>query len=182
MTRFDWTAVAPAVVPLVSVAVIVVALAAAVSAAVVLLSGQSDTRGSLRGQDDAVPPGPPRTPVRGCRKRMEAPRRIQPHGRRDTIIGPIAFAELARAYREQASSPDSELEPFPGVWMPAIKDIAVLRAGARVTLVVPVEQRSWMKLIYGAASPWRECNNHAGLSPARVARGTAARVRLASAG
>jgi hypothetical protein len=74
---------------------------------------------------------------------------VVPDRKRDTVIGPIAFTDLPRAYRELASTPDSELEPFPGLGMPAIKDITALRAAARVTLVVPKEQRSWMKLVYG---------------------------------
>jgi hypothetical protein len=80
---------------------------------------------------------PPRAVVRGCASRISggAPRRDG-----DTIIGPLRF-------NMQAYSPLREWRRLArdGQWL---KSPARLRAGARVTLVVPPEQRPWMRLAY----------------------------------
>ena len=85
--------------------------------------------------------------VRGCRERVEGGK-IVPSRRVDTVIGPMAFIRLPHIYRDYASRPDSELKPDPGVGMPSMKSIGVLRAAARVRLVVPRRQRRWMKVVY----------------------------------
>lgn len=85
--------------------------------------------------------------VRGCRERVEG-RKIVPDRTVDTVIGPMAFTRLPIVYREEASRPDSELKPYTPVGMPTMKVIGVLRAGARVALVVPRRQRRWMKVVY----------------------------------
>ena len=85
--------------------------------------------------------------ARACRKRVEGGK-IVPDRAVDTVIGPMAFIGLARVYRDYASRRDSELLADPNVGMPSMKSIGVLRAGARVTLVVPRSQRRWMKVIY----------------------------------
>ena len=80
---------------------------------------------------------PPRAVVRGCAARISggAQRRDS-----DTIIGPLRFNmhlySPLRAWRRQVRS---------GQWL---KSPARLRAGAQVTLVVPPEQRAWMRLAY----------------------------------
>jgi hypothetical protein len=85
--------------------------------------------------------------VRGCRDRVEGGK-IAPDRTVDTVIGPMAFIRLPDAYRDEAARPDSELKPYPPVGMPTMKVIGVLRAGARVRLVVPRRQRRWMKVVY----------------------------------
>jgi hypothetical protein len=85
--------------------------------------------------------------IRGCRERVEGGK-IVPNRTVDTVIGQMALISLPVIYRDYASRPDSELKPYPGVGMPMMKSIGVLRAGARVTLVVPRRQRRWMKVVY----------------------------------
>jgi hypothetical protein len=85
--------------------------------------------------------------VRGCRERVEGGK-IVPNRSVDTVISPMAFIRLPQVYRDWASRPDSELRADPSVGMPSMKSIGVLRAAARVTLVVPRRQRRWMKVIY----------------------------------
>jgi len=80
---------------------------------------------------------PPRAVVRGCASRISG----GPSRRGgDTIIGPLRFN--MRSY-----SPLREWRRLVrnGQWM---KSVARLRAGAQVTLVVPPEQRPWMRLEY----------------------------------
>ena len=86
-------------------------------------------------------------PVRGCHERVDGPR-IVPDPRVDTVIGPMGFLRLPAVYRDYASRRDAELLADPDVGMPSMKSIGVLRAGARVTLSVPREQRRWLKVIY----------------------------------
>ncbi len=111
---------------------------------VVLISRGEDT--SPRQTDRASVGGSP-TAARGCRERVEGGR-IVPNRAVDTVIGPMAFIRLPTVYRDYASRPNSELVPSPDSGMPSMKSIGVLRAGARVTLEVPREQRRWMKVIY----------------------------------
>jgi hypothetical protein len=80
---------------------------------------------------------PPRAVVRGCASRISGgPSRRDG----DTIVGPLRF-------NMQGYSP-------PHVWRRLVregqwlKSVARLRAGAQVTLVVPPEQRPWMRLAY----------------------------------
>ena len=89
--------------------------------------------------------------VRGCQQRVEGGR-LSPVRARDTIIGPLAFLALPETYRMNRSRSGAELEPYPGVGMPAMKIIALLRTGQRVTIAVPREQRRWMKLLYEHAA------------------------------
>lgn len=72
---------------------------------------------------------------------------IIPSRKRDTVIGPIVFTGLPQAYRDLASRP-RQWQPYADVKMPALKIIALLRSGVRVTLKVPPEERSWLRLIY----------------------------------
>jgi hypothetical protein len=80
---------------------------------------------------------PPRAVVRGCASRISGGSRRRDG---DTVIGPLRFNMQSysplRAWRRQVRS---------GQWM---KSPARLRAGAQVTLVVPPEQRPWMRLAY----------------------------------
>jgi hypothetical protein len=80
---------------------------------------------------------PPRAVVRGCASRIGGgiERRDD-----DTIIGPLRFNMQSyspiRKWRQLVRSEQ---------WM---KSVARLRGGAQVTLVVPPEQRRWMRLQY----------------------------------
>jgi hypothetical protein len=80
---------------------------------------------------------PPRAEVRGCAARIDGgSKRLDG----DTIIGPLRFNMQPygplRAWRRQVRD---------GQWL---KSPARLRAGGQVTLVVPPEQRPWMRLVY----------------------------------
>jgi hypothetical protein len=96
---------------------------------------------------------PPNAPVRDCGDRVRGAFtevdgvrrgyefRVRP--RHDTRIGPAAFTGMKAAGR-------------PAEWAYYVredqwlKSIAMVRRGERVTLEVPREQRSWMRLEYGA--------------------------------
>jgi hypothetical protein len=87
---------------------------------------------------------PPRpAEVRGCRLRAEGPP-LAPDHAEDTIIGPITFTGFPAIHRDYASRP----ETWRGSGMTGVRSIALVRAGARVTLVVPPEQRRWMRLLF----------------------------------
>lgn len=126
------------------------AAAAIVAASVFLLLEDSDGFPPGRGAAGSeaasrVAGGAPS--VRGCRERVEGGK-IIPNRRVDTVIGPMAFTGLPGAYRDKAARPDSWRFFDPEVGMPSMKSIGVLRAGARVRLVVPRRQRRWLKVIY----------------------------------
>ena len=111
--------------------------------------------------------GAPAPDVRGCLERVEGPG-VVPDAN-DTVIGPISLTGLPGSYRDLAETPESEFDLIPGLGIPGMKALAVLRAGARVTLEVPRRQRAWMKLLYGR---WNE--------PARNAQTLQACRRLQS--
>jgi hypothetical protein len=85
----------------------------------------------------AAASAPPRAVVRGCAARIDggaAPRRS------DTVVGPLRFNMQGysppRTWREMVRRDQ---------WL---KSPARVRAGGQVTLVVPPEQRPWMRLAY----------------------------------
>jgi hypothetical protein len=90
--------------------------------------------------------GSPAPEVRGCQERVEGPGVVPDQSA--TIIGPISLTGLPGAYRGLLATPESEHDLVPGLGIPGIKALAVVRAGARVTLEVPRRQRRWMKLVY----------------------------------
>jgi hypothetical protein len=114
---------------------------------IVLLLILGAVRGSSADDPGTLSSASARAEVRGCRDRVEGGK-IVPDRSVDTVISPMAFIRLPGTYRTFASRSDSELKPYPRVGMPMMKSIGVLRAGARVTLVVPRRQRRWMKLVY----------------------------------
>jgi hypothetical protein len=114
---------------------------------IVLLLILGAARGSSADDPGTLSSASARAEVRGCRDRVEGGK-IVPDRSVDTVISPMAFIRLPGTYRTFASRSDSELKPYPRVGMPMMKSIGVLRAGARVTLVVPRRQRRWMKLVY----------------------------------
>ena len=81
---------------------------------------------------------PPEAVVRGCAARISGGSISPDDG--DTIIGPLRF-------NMQSYSPLPVWRRLvrDGQWM---KSVARVRAGAQVTLVVPPEQRPWMRLAY----------------------------------
>jgi hypothetical protein len=95
---------------------------------------------------------PPSAPVQGCASRIDG---STPARDGDTIIGPLRFNmqeySSLRAWRELVRSDQ---------WL---KSPARVRAGAQVTLVVPSEQRQWMRLEYAhrgtAAVTLRACRH-----------------------
>jgi hypothetical protein len=93
---------------------------------------------SLAATSVAVTSAPPRAPVRGCRGRIGVTR--QKTREDDTVVGPLRFNMSGYsplpAWRRMVSEDQ---------WL---KSVARLRAGAQVTLEVPREQRSWMRLEY----------------------------------
>jgi hypothetical protein len=105
---------------------------------------------------------PPRAVVRGCASRIGGgiERRDD-----DTIIGPLRFNMRGysplRAWRRVVRE---------GQWL---KSVARLRAGTQVTLVVPAEQRPWMRLRYAhrpggsAAVTLRACRHRSSLAARR---------------
>jgi hypothetical protein len=106
--------------------------------------------------------GPPRAVVRGCASRISGgPRRRDG----DTIVGPLRFSMQAysrpRAWRQMVRD---------GQWL---KSVARLRAGGQVMLVVPSEQRPWMRLAYAprpggvAAVTLRACRHRRSLAARR---------------
>jgi hypothetical protein len=109
---------------------------------IVLLLILGAARGSSADVPGTLSSASARAEVRGCRDRVEGGK-IVPDRSVDTVISPMAFIRLPGTSRS-----DSELKPYPRVGMPMMKSIGVLRAGARVTLVVPRRQRRWMKLVY----------------------------------
>jgi hypothetical protein len=89
------------------------------------------------GPGTAAESEPPRAPVRDCASRIDGgPRRRDG----DTIIGPLRFSmqdyTSLRTWREMVRTDQ---------WL---KSPARVCAGAEVTLVVPPEQRQWMRLAY----------------------------------
>lgn len=79
----------------------------------------------------------PRAAIWGCDKRIGAV--VEPPGHGDTTIGPVAFKDLPQSYRYSSRHPRTP-----------IKAVAVLRPGARVTLAIPLRQRDWLSMGYGA--------------------------------
>jgi hypothetical protein len=87
-------------------------------------------------------------PTRGCAERTESLRPPASTGP-DTVIGPLRFPGLAAAFRDNAEAGGRNAwTPLPGVGTPAIKTMVILRAGKRVTLTVPKDQRKWLGLLY----------------------------------
>jgi hypothetical protein len=104
---------------------------------------------------------PPRAVVRGCAARISGGSKRRDD---DTIVGPLRFNMQSysplRAWRQQVRSDQ---------WL---KSPARLRAGAQVTLVVPPEQRGWMRLAYAqrrgaAAVTLRACRHRRSLTARR---------------
>jgi hypothetical protein len=84
----------------------------------------------------------PDVPFRGCARRVES-QGIIPDAQRDTVIGPVALYRVPTLYEGQATRPD--VDSFDAL---PVKALVLVRAGKRVTLVVPPRQRTWMRLHY----------------------------------
>jgi hypothetical protein len=122
---------------------IAIAAAAAVAVAVVALpTGKGDDR--LEAQA---------APVLDCRDRVES-EPIRPRASRDTVVGPIAFYRLAARF-----DPRSERGPG-GLKAPPMKALAIVQAGREVTVTVPEDQRSWMRLFYDGSAYGGAAGSH----------------------
>jgi hypothetical protein len=96
---------------------------------------------------------PPRdAPVLDCRDRISGavvirggettPFRFVVRPRHDTTIGAVAFSGLVDYGRPASWGEMVRRDQW-------LKSIALVRPGARVTLVVPTPQRAWMRMEYG---------------------------------
>jgi hypothetical protein len=98
-----------------------------------------------------APPVPPAAPVLRCGDRIssavvivggkQTPVRFRVRPAHDTLFGPLAFSG-AKDYGPVASWQAMVQQDG---WL---KTIALVQPGARVTIVVPAEQRGWMRLRY----------------------------------
>jgi hypothetical protein len=128
------------------IVLVAVAAVAAVCVVVALMLTGAD-----RSEPQETDPGA--EPVPGvvqldCGDRLRASR--MPSGvKPDTRIGPVRFVGLPAAFRSSAFDPSRDTwKPLPGVGLPAIKVIAVVRRGGRARLVIPERQRSWLRFLY----------------------------------
>jgi hypothetical protein len=125
--------------------------AVAAAAVVVALAGDDDATAPARDVPAAakLPPGG----VRGCRERVEGGRYpVERHVA--TFIGPVTFPASSPnflAHLRSRNLPDRTEMP-PGLREYPMKNLALVKAGLRATLVVPREQRPWMRILYGGRS------------------------------
>jgi hypothetical protein len=129
-----------------------VPITVALVAGAVLAADAHGGQAASRGGPAAAPASPARARVLGCRDRISGAE-IRTGGRRvavrfavrpthDARIGPVAFSGALDYGR-------------PATWAAMVrgghwlKSVALVRPGARVTLVIPPEQRAWMRLEYG---------------------------------
>jgi hypothetical protein len=130
----------------------------ALVAGAVLAPGASGGQAAPGGGRAMAGGGPPDAPVLGCRERISgaeirtggrsrpAPFLVRPA--HDTRIGPVAFSGALDYGR-------------PATWAAMVRDgrwlksVALVRPGSRVTIVIPREQRGWMRLeyVHGADRP-----------------------------
>jgi hypothetical protein len=101
-------------------------------------------------------PGPkaaaeqPAASVRTCEDRVEGGV-IRPRAPRDTVVGRIAWYRLHAAFDPDQQDRGRKY----GYEVTPMKALAIVRAGRRVTVVVPESQRSWLWLDYrDSGSGW----------------------------
>ena len=123
-------------------------IAAGTTVAVLLAADDGGEDGSPRPAQAARSNPFLRGGVRYCWQRVEGGR-ITPRPRRDAMIGPVAFSHLRDNYRTTLKSGRAGYDYPPGLNAHPIKSVLLVRAGARVTLIVPRSQRRWMRLFYG---------------------------------
>lgn len=116
----------------------VAAVAVAAVAVTAALGGADDEERSALGGGAAAD-------VRDCAERVEGFGPIVPKVGRDAIVGPIAFIGLPITYRDAAARPDRD---DPNIDLTLLKSVLRVKAGQRVRLVVPEDQRGWMRLVY----------------------------------
>jgi hypothetical protein len=122
------------------------------AAGVLLLLADGDDRDSERSGASPTPSSPRVLlgGVRGCRERVEGGRLLaQPD--RDTVIGPVTFVAAGSNFRAALGSRKlaSKQKLPPGLRQFPFKLLVLVRSGVRVRLVVPADQRRWMRLFYG---------------------------------
>jgi hypothetical protein len=120
------------------------ALGAMLGGAAVVAAVAAVALGSRGGEEK--PPELPRV-YRGCHQRVES-KPIRPRAGRDAVIGPIAFYELPAHFEPEAQQ-RGRVGALNG---PPMKAMAIVRAGRRVTIAVPPDQRGWMRLFYGQSA------------------------------
>lgn len=95
----------------------------------------------------AVTVAPKSSSALNCRDRNEGGQ-IRPDGRRDTMIGPVAFVSLGHQFQafERSRARSS-------AWGPdqPIKVVALVRSDTVVKVVVPQDERDYLALLYAPA-------------------------------
>jgi hypothetical protein len=98
-------------------------------------------------------PGPPGAFVRTCQDSVYGD--LGDGWRaRSVVVGPLAFVGL----RQAATQPASDFRPRGGRYQ-GLKVLAVVEAGATVTLVVPAAERRHLSLLYDPDT-WNEVNGY----------------------
>jgi hypothetical protein len=89
--------------------------------------------------------------VRGCRERVEGGRFPVKQGR-DTVIGPVTWPYARSNFRAGLRSKDLSTKQRlpPGLREFPFKLLALVESGVRATLVVPADQRTWMRVFYSS--------------------------------
>jgi hypothetical protein len=101
----------------------------------------------------AAPPGPAGAFVRACEDSVYGD--LGGGWRAQSVVaGPLAFVAL----RYAATQPAADFRPRGGRYQ-GLKALAVVDAGATVTLVVPAAERRHLSLLYDPAA-WREDNRY----------------------
>ena len=109
-------------------------------ALVVLVGGVAIVTATTSAGIDTTRGRPAASPGRRSRLRSSHQRGLDTAGDGDTIIGPLRFN-----MKDYSPPPVWRRLVRDGQWM---KSVARVRAGGQVTLVVPHEQRPWMRLAY----------------------------------
>lgn len=129
-------------------AAVVAAVGAAAGAMLVLADGDGDRERVPRASRSASIPSLAPGGFRGCRERVEGGR-FAVNPARETVIGPVTFVAAASNYRTAARSRHQVTpEYLPGLNAHPMKVLALVSAGTRATMMVPREQRAWMRLFY----------------------------------
>jgi hypothetical protein len=115
---------------------------AGAAAVIVAVIGADDTKDA--GSDSEFV----RAGVRDCVQRVEGGK-LSPQAGRDTLIGPVTFTWLPAAYRSAARDRHRVTpEYLPGLRAHPFKVLVLVAAGQEATLVVPREERAWLRLFY----------------------------------
>ena len=93
----------------------------------------------------------PETDVRGCAGRLTGTRPAA-DPRRDSVLGPVTFLEAPGTYRTNYRGRAYVTPDFlPGLNAHPMDVLALVEAGEQARIVVPRNQRRWMRLFYSEA-------------------------------